>query len=361
MRAGVIYLVLFLLAMVGISFIFSASTSGTMALKQFVFFAAASGLYWLLQWRHPKVQQWLTMTGPRALAAYAAMVLALLIVLVAGREINGASRWISIGPVALQPTELIRVLYLLFFAFLLEATRRKFESQKWPESPAIVFMLVVVLLVYVEPDFGSAVLFTGVFAGMLLVAGLPVSRLLLYAVIAGLGLSLTLAGADYRSRRLEAYKDPWKHRYDAGYQTTSSYEALGTGNWLGVGYRQGTHKGARLPEAHNDYILAVIGEERGFVMLVIVIGMYVALGYLIYRRTARHLRGWQQLYGVGVLLMLGGAVVMNLFVVTGLLPSKGIALPMVSSGGSSLIGFMAMMGLFARFADGKQPLGTGQS
>lgn len=351
MRAGIIYLILFLLAMVGIGFIFSASGSGSMALKQCIFFALASGLYWLLQWRHPRLQSWLTMTPKRVLTAYGLTMLALLAVLVAGREINGAKRWLAIGSLAIQPTELIKVLFVLFFAFLLDATRRKFATEKWPELPALGFVGVIIVLVYLEPDFGSVVLLGGVFAGMLLVAGLPLPRLALYAAGAGLLLALTMAGADYRSRRLEAYKDPWKHRFDAGYQTTSSYEALGTGNWFGVGFRQGTHKGARLPEAHNDYILAVIGEEKGFAMLVVVIGLYVGLGYLIYRRTLRHLQGWQQLYGAGVLLMLGGAVTMNLFVVTGLLPSKGIALPMVSSGGSSLLGFMVMMALFARFAD----------
>ncbi len=345
----VLYFILFLLHMVGVLAVFSASNDGSLVLKQMIFFGVGSVMFWLIQSQKVLSSKFLQINSGKSVVAFAVALAMLLVVLIAGREVNGARRWLAIGGFALQATEFVKVLFLVYFAYLLHVTGPKYEFKKWAEMPAIVSMAMLCFLIYLEPDYGTIALLSCVFGGMLLVSGLPKRKVLLYLVAAAMLGVATIGGASYRSQRIEAYKDPWKFRYDAGYQTTSSFEALGTGHWFGVGFREGTHKKHRLPEAHNDYIMAVIGEEFGFFGVTVVLSLYLGLFGLVFHRAFTVLRDWKRLYAVGLLLMSAGAVSMNLYVVTGLVPSKGIAMPMISAGGSSLLAFVLMYGLFARW------------
>jgi cell division protein FtsW len=276
-----------------------------------------------------------------------------LIVLVPGigSEVNGARRWIGLGGFSLQASEVAKVLVLIYLAGYLarfdEAVSENFFALLRP----VLMIGVVGLLLLLEPDYGSVVVLGTAACGMLFVAGARLRHFVLLVV----GFSVLLAALallqPYRLERLITFTDPWSFAYSSGYQLTQALIAFGRGELTGLGLGEGIQKLFYLPEAHNDFIFAVIAEELGLVGAVTVVLLFAVLIVRILRvaRVAvddRRRFGGYLVYGVG--LLLGVQCLINMGVNTGLLPTKGLTLPFVSYGGNSLVVSCVMLGLVFR-------------
>jgi len=265
-----------------------------------------------------------------------------------GREVNGSLRWLSIGGLRLQPSEWIKVSFVLYLALLL--TRRQRDSVVPLLGPLMVLLFITMLLL-AEPDLGAAVVLAMTAAGMLFMAGLPIWQfLLLNSGLLGAVTVLTLL-SPYRLARLTAFMDPWADPLASGFQLTQSLMAFGRGGWTGVGLGESLQKLFYLPEAHTDFLLAVIAEELGLFAVLLLLAAYAWLtlhAFTIARAalTAGKPFAGQIAYGVG--LLVGVQALINIGVNMGVLPTKGLTLPLLSYGGSSLLFTCFALGLLLR-------------
>ena len=268
-----------------------------------------------------------------------------------GREVNGSQRWLPLGPFTLQPSEFAKMAMVIYLAGY--TVRREHEVrnhwQGFLKPMAVLF--ATTLLLMIEPDFGATVIVVGTAFGMLFLAGVKLGHFLL-VLLGALGALLVLVlSAPYRVKRLTAYTDPWADPYDTGFQLTQSLIAFGRGEWLGVGLGNSVQKLFYLPEAHTDFVFSIWAEETGFVGAMTVIALYAALiGRVLWvgRQAilARNPFGAYICYGVA--LIFSGQAFVNMGVSCGLLPTKGLTLPFVSYGGTSLIVCCAMLALVLR-------------
>ena len=279
------------------------------------------------------------------------VILALLLVPGIGREVNGATRWIGFGPVNLQPSELMKLFFVVYLAGYM--TRRQHEVQsRWKGmfKPLGLLVLVVGLLL-LEPDFGAAVVISGTAMAMLFIGG---ARLLQFGVLLALGLgaaAVVAVWSPYRLQRLVTFLDPWSEQFGGGYQLTQALIAFGRGELLGVGLGNSVQKLFYLPEAHTDFVFAIIAEELGLVGCVAFIALFAALIARIMRigsEAARRQQTFPAYVCFGIALLTAAQVFINIGVNAGLLPTKGLTLPFLSYGGSSLLILFAMMGLVLR-------------
>lgn len=262
-----------------------------------------------------------------------------------GSKVNGARRWFRFAGVSFQPGELAKLTVVLYLASFL--VRREEEITSFSKGVLAPVIVVGVLagLALLEPDMGTAVVLVSVLFGLLFLGGARLTHL------AGLVLSvlpiayLLIMESDYRRRRLMSFLDPWQDPHDAGFQLTQSFVALGNGGLAGVGLGESRQKLFFLPEAHADFVLALVGEELGFLgtgLLMVLFAILLVKGFRIAGRApdafGRHLAS-------GVTLLLGIQVLINAGVVSGLLPTKGLTLPLVSYGGSSLIMSLIAIGM----------------
>ena len=282
------------------------------------------------------------------------VALALLILVLipgVGREVNGSQRWLPLGPFTLQPSEFAKMAMVIYLAGY--TVRREHEVrnhwQGFLKPMAVLF--ATTLLLMIEPDFGATVIVVGTAFGMLFLAGVKLGHFLL-VLLGALGAMLVLVlSAPYRVKRLTAYTDPWADPYDTGFQLTQSLIAFGRGEWLGVGLGNSVQKLFYLPEAHTDFVFSIWAEETGFVGAMTVIALYAGLiGRVLWvgRQAilARNPFGAYICYGVA--LIFSGQAFVNMGVSCGLLPTKGLTLPFVSYGGTSLIVCCAMLALVLR-------------
>ena len=268
-----------------------------------------------------------------------------------GREVNGSQRWLPLGPFTLQPSEFAKMAMVIYLAGY--TVRREHEVrnhwQGFLKPMAVLF--ATTLLLMIEPDFGATVIVVGTAFGMLFLAGVKLGHFLL-VLLGALGAMLVLVlSAPYRVKRLTAYTDPWADPYDTGFQLTQSLIAFGRGEWLGVGLGNSVQKLFYLPEAHTDFVFSIWAEETGFLGAITVIALYAALiGRVLWvgRQAifARNPFGAYICYGVA--LIFSGQAFVNMGVSCGLLPTKGLTLPFVSYGGTSLIVCCAMLALVLR-------------
>lgn len=276
----------------------------------------------------------------------------LLIVLIpgVGAAAGIARRWIVIGPVTLQPGEPVKFALLVYLAMSLAKKGARMSSFTVGLLPHVLVPGLVILLLLQQPDFGTALMLATVTLLLLFVGGARVS----YLVVAGLAvlpLALYLVSSSaYRMRRILAFLDPWAHRYDEGYQIIESLMTFGSGGLFGLGLGDGRQKLFFLPAAHTDFILAVIGEELGFTgVLVVVLGFGVILVRGV-RAALRHPDAFRSYLALGITALLVLQAVLNVAVVTGLVPTKGLTLPFISSGGSSLITSAFLAGVLIRLS-----------
>ncbi|ADJ27196.1 putative lipid II flippase FtsW [Nitrosococcus watsonii] len=266
----------------------------------------------------------------------------LLLVLIPGIgiEANGSRRWLAIGPLSLQPSELVKLFMVIYLSGYL--VRRSHEVRTTVRGfffPVGILALAGLLLL-LEPDFGAVVILFATMLGMLFLGGARLWHFVLLAALGGVGLAALAWDSSYRMERLTSFLDPWADPLNSGYQLTQALIAFGRGEWLGVGLGNSIQKLFYLPEAHTDFLYAVLAEELGLVGSLAVIVLFAVLVYrtlLIGRAAERAGRifGAYLAYGLGI--WIGLQAFINLGVNMGVLPTKGLTLPLMSVGGSSII------------------------
>jgi cell division protein FtsW len=285
------------------------------------------------------------------LLAGAFLLLILVLTPGVGHEVNGSRRWLRLGVMNFQASELARVMLLTWIASF--AVRRADELRgdfKGFMKPVGVLCAAAVLLL-AEPDFGAAAVLVTTGLAVLFLAGVRL-RHLAAPLALGAGAMLLLAfGSDYRLRRIRAFLDPWADPFDSGFQLTQSLIAIGRGEWLGVGLGSSVQKLFYLPEAHTDFVFAVLAEEFGLAGVVLVIGLFVLLvgrALTISRQAAQAGFEFQSYLAAAIGIWLGLQSFVNVGVNMGLLPTKGLTLPLFSYGGSSMLVTLGWLGVLAR-------------
>ncbi len=277
-------------------------------------------------------------------------LLLLLLVGFVGREINGARRWIHIGPFNVQPTELFKLAIILYLASFM--TRRVDILQNFRKVWFVAIPIGIGLaLIMREPDFGSFVIVTVIAVSLLFLGGLPFGWFLAVIVIGAAAMFGLIVLEPYRMARVTAFLDPWADPLGKGYQLTHSLMAFARGEWLGVGLGASLEKRFYLPEAHTDFILAVIAEEFGFVGVLVLIVTYVWLVLRAFSigKQARDLELYFSAFTAkGIGIWLGVQSFFNIGVNIGLLPTKGLTLPLMSYGGSAVMVMLLCMALLLR-------------
>ena len=265
------------------------------------------------------------------------VILLLMLVLVAGTEVNGSRRWIRLASFNIQPAEVAKIAMAFVLAYSMAKKQDKIKSFLIGVLPHLLVVGVVIMLLLKQPDFGSSVLITTLMGAMLFFAGTKIIYIIGGIAIAGLGGVLLITTADYRMARVLAFLDPWGNQDSSGYQLVESLISIGSGGLPGRGLGEGLGKLGFVPELHTDFIGTAIAEELGFFGVAIVIILFLAFawrGFLIAMR-ARDYFGRYVAFGLTFIISLQAAI--NLCVISGLLPTKGLTLPFISFGGSSLL------------------------
>ncbi len=271
-------------------------------------------------------------------------------VLVVGSRAGGAIRWFRVGPLSFQPSEVAKIALLVYLAALLARKAEKVKQFSAGFLPPLVVTGVMMALLLKQPDLGTAAIFGAVALAMLFVAGTRVSYIILAMFLAAPVAWKAIVGTPWRMKRMLAFLDPFAHRKDAGYQVAESLISIGSGGWFGQGLGNGRQKLFFLPEAHTDFILAVVGEELGFVGLLSVLGLFLILIWrgLMAAVRARDVFGSYLAFGLTILF--GLQALTNMAVVLNLVPTKGLTLPFVSYGGTSLVISMFAAGILANIS-----------
>lgn len=268
-----------------------------------------------------------------------------------GRTVNGSTRWIPFGLFNVQVSEVAKLCLIAYLAGYV-VRRREELLHTWAGflKPLAVLGVASMLLV-IQPDFGATVVLVTAAAGMIFLSGVRLSRFMpLIGILVTLGIVLVVT-QPYRLKRVVSYLDPWKDQFDSGYQLTQSLIAFGRGEWGGVGLGNSIQKLFYLPEAHTDFIFAIIAEEFGLLGSLIVLGLFTVLvvtGFVIARRAELANMPFAACFSYGITLLIGLQAGINMAVSTGLLPTKGLTLPLVSYGGSSLMITCVSLGVLAR-------------
>ncbi|GGE33895.1 putative lipid II flippase FtsW [Halopseudomonas oceani] len=268
-----------------------------------------------------------------------------------GREVNGSWRWIAVGPINVQPSELAKLFAVVFLSGYLVQRKDEVKEEWFGFIKPFMVLGPMACLLIVEPDFGATVVLMGAATGMLFLGGVGLFRFLLLFGSLGALAALAVWAEPYRLQRLTGFLDPWQDPYGTGYQLTQALIAFGRGEWFGVGLGNSIQKQFYLPEAHTDFVFAVLAEELGMVgalaafallIFVAIRGLYVGL--------AAEAKGmlFHAYLAYGLAIMWCGQILINVGVNIGLLPTKGLTLPFLSYGGSSLVVCCVCLGLLLR-------------
>jgi cell division protein FtsW len=262
-----------------------------------------------------------------------------------GLVANGARRWLRLGPVSIQPAELVKVVTVLYLAAYLARKENRLEEFVPGFLPPLVVVGVLSVLVLVQPDLGTVVVLGTVTMGLLFLAGAPL-RYLAGVLLSAVPLVLILIlRSPYRRQRLMTFLEPWKDPTGAGFQVSQSFLAFGSGGAFGVGLGESKQKLFFLPEAHTDFVLALIGEELGLIGTVTVMVLFAAVVLKGFQIAGRAREPFGRYLALGITLLFGVQALINACVVTGMLPTKGLTLPLVSYGGSSLMVSLLAIGI----------------
>ncbi len=282
--------------------------------------------------------------GPYVLGISVILLIAVLIPGI-GYQRYGAQRWIRSGPLGFQPSEVAKLAAVVFATYWVCRNRERIQSIKYVFFPLVALAGLLGGLMMLEPDFGTAVLLVTVVMGIGVLAGMR-----LWPMLPAMGAALPMLyflvwHVPYRRDRLLAFMNPWEHLDRSGYHLVQSLIALGSGGITGLGLGESRQKLGFLPMASNDFVFSILGEELGLLGALLVVGLFAAFVWNGMRaaKRARDLEGFLLIQGVT--LVIGIQALINLCVVTGLMPTKGISLPFISSGGSSLVIFMCAVGL----------------
>ena len=257
-----------------------------------------------------------------------------------GREVNGARRWIGLGPATFQPSELMKLLVVLYAADYTVRKAAFMDDLKKGFLPMFAVMFFVAGMLLREPDFGALVVVTTISMAILFLGGLNWRIFASLAVGLAIAFALLIVSSPYRLQRILGFMDPWADAYGKGYQLSHSLIAFGRGEWLGVGLGASVEKLFYLPEAHTDFLLAVIAEELGLAGVAAVIALFlffVVRAFAIGRQAASLERYYAALVAQGIGVWLAAQAFINMGVNMGLLPTKGLTLPLLSFGGTGIV------------------------
>lgn len=267
-------------------------------------------------------------------------MLALVLIPGIGHSVNGSARWIGYGPFSFQVSELTKFIVVIYMAGYLVRRNMEIQSQLSGFLKPMMILGTIAILLLREPDFGATVVVIATTLGMMFLAGMRLRHfVLLFSLVIGT-LAIVAVSAPYRLARLTGFLNPWARPFDTGYQLTQSLIAFGRGGWWGVGLGKSIQKMFYLPEAHTDFLFAVIGEELGLVGMLAVIGLFLLLVMRIFmigqraQRLGQHFSGYLA-YGFGLWIAIQFTV--SIGVNSGILPTKGLTLPLMSYGGSSVL------------------------
>jgi len=273
------------------------------------------------------------------------VLLLVLVLTPLGHTANNASRWFRIGPMSFQIGEFAKIVVVMYMARFLANKGERLRTDPKLIIPPLVVLSVIFFLVAKEPDLGTAMFIGMLGCAMLFISGVPLR------VLAGIGIASTpvitwlIMAKDFRVQRMKAFLDPWKEYDGSGFQLVQSYVAFGDGGLFGTGLGAGKSKLFFLPESHTDFILAVIGEELGFVGVAVVLSLFAVIIVRGMKASAAAPDTFGAMLGAGLTLMIALQVLINCMVVLGLLPTKGLPLPFISYGGSSLLTSMIAAGI----------------
>jgi cell division protein FtsW len=292
---------------------------------------------------------WQRLAPVLLVASFALLVLVLIPGL--GHEVNGSRRWIRIGLLNFQPSEIARWLLLIYIAVFAVRHQTELRSSAQGFFKPLAVLLVAAGLLLLEPDFGAAVVLCMTGTAVLFVAGARLRDFLLVTAIGCAGLAMLAFTSDYRLKRLIAFLDPWADPYNSGFQLTQSLIAIGRGEWFGVGLGSSIQKLFYLPEAHTDFVFAVMAEEFGLFGVAIVVFAFLALVLRSLRLSRIAADAGMPLHAciaAGFGVWLGLQAFINIGVNMGLLPTKGLTLPLLSYGRSSMLVTLAWIGVLLR-------------
>lgn len=268
-----------------------------------------------------------------------------------GVVVGGSARWIGLGPFSFQPSEVAKLALVMFaadvFARKGERSLRVMGHAAIPLAPVLALLAALVIL---QPDLGTALILGVIGLGMLFVAGAPLRFLVPMAATGMAAAAFAAFAEDYRRARILAFLDPWEDPLNTGYQTIQSLLALGSGGWLGVGLGASRQKFLYIPNAHTDFIFAILGEEMGFLGTVAVLGTFCFLAYLGVQTARRAPDRFGMLLAAGVTIWISVQALVNVGAVAAALPITGVPLPLVSFGGTSLVMTMAAIGILTNVA-----------
>lgn len=262
-----------------------------------------------------------------------------------GHSAGGAARWISVGPIHIQPAETAKIAMICWLAYSLSKKADRIRSFSVGFLPHALVAGFVMLLCLRQPDFGSAVMIALLTFVLLFTAGARTGYILGAALLFAPIAYVLVTRSEYRMRRMQAYLDPFAHRFDVGYQISESLMSFGSGGLMGVGIGDSRQKLFFLPEAHTDFISAIIGEELGFIGVLVVMVAFAIIVVRGLRAAFRAADDYGTYLAVGITLFIGIQAFTNLAVTMGLVPTKGLALPFLSFGGSSLLVNCAAIGV----------------
>ena len=268
-----------------------------------------------------------------------------------GREVNGSQRWIPLGPLNLQPSEFMKLFAVLYAADYTVRKANRMSSVSRGFLPMFIVMLLTGSLLLQEPDLGAFAVITAIAMGVLFLGGMNWRLFASLKLLLIAGFVVLIWTSPYRMQRVLGFMDPWADPFGKGYQLSHALIAFGRGEWLGVGLGASVEKLFYLPEAHTDFVLAVIAEELGFAGVAVTIALFAWLtlrAFAIGNQAARLERYFAALVAYGIGLWIGAQAIVNMGVNMGLLPTKGLTLPLLSFGGSALLANCMAVGLLLR-------------
>ena len=268
-----------------------------------------------------------------------------------GRSVNGSSRWIAFGPIGIQVSEFAKIAMIIYLSGYIVRHGVNVQNKFGAFLNPLVILAVIVVLLMLEPDFGSAVVFTITVFAMLFLSGVRFTPFMMFTIFSSAILVLLAVNSPYRMERIISFMDPWADPYNTGFQLTQALIAIGNGGIFGVGFGESIQKLFYLPEAHNDFVFAVLAEEMGLVGVMVLLSAYFVFIWrcfcLATDAQAQHMTFAQNIaYGCGIWFTLQTTI--SLSVNMGLLPTKGLSLPFLSVGGSNLLASCIAVGLLMR-------------
>jgi len=288
-----------------------------------------------------------------ALLAISFALVVLVLIPGIGKTVNGSTRWIPVGVLNLQVSEVVKLFLMVYVAGYLVRHGEQVRSSLWGFVKPMLMVGLVCMFLLLEPDFGASVVIMMTVLGMTFLAGVRFMQFAAVLTLFGSAATLLVVSSAYRLERLTAFVNPWADPFDTGFQLTQSLIAIGSGGLTGAGIGASVQKLFYLPEAHTDFLFAVLAEELGLIGVIVVISLYTALvfrAFMIARKAESCGNQFASYLSYGIGIWLGLQAFINIGVNMGVLPTKGLTLPLMSYGGSSLIVVSASIGLLLRIS-----------